>query len=829
MTRSKLLLAFLLMLVVAPLSVRGDEGMWLINRPPLNMLREKYGFTPDAAWLEHVQKSAVRLSDGGSASLVSPDGLVMTNHHVASGQLAKLSTEQRDIMKDGFHAKSRDQELKCPDLEADILWQIEDVTAKVNDAAAGKSPAEAAAARRGRIAEIEKESEQRTRLKAQVVTLYAGGLYHLYLYKRYTDVRLVFAPEIAIANFGGDVDNFEYPRYCLDFTFLRIYDEGKPLKSEHYLRFSNTPLKATDLVFTVGNPASTQRQLTMSHLRFMRDIEYPIRLGSIWRREVQLRNFVEFSKEQARIAMEDLGGFQNSRKALSGKYEGLLDPRIMGAKERAERELRDKVDANPDARAQWSSAWDDITKSREAFKGFYTRYLLMESRRAILMNSDLFRLARTLLRLNEERAKPDADRLSEYRDSNLASIELDLFSPAPIHEVLEIDRVASGLSQLAEILGGDDPVVLAALAGKSPRERAEAVVRGTGLKDIDFRKKLAAAGAEQIAGAGTDPMMSLAIALDAEARTLRKKYENEVEAVERQAYARIAAARFATQEGETYPDATFTLRLSVGTIVGHEENGSQIEPFTTVKGLFERAEKRAGEFGFNLPDSWKAKKDALEPATPCNFISTNDIIGGSSGSPVINRDGEAVGLIFDGNRHSLVWDVAFDQGRGRSVSVDLRVIIEALREVYDATALVEELTSSPARTSAATAPKTDGPSPETTMQTFIDAVKSGNLRAAAELCDPASLGYANINDAAEAVDRATASSADAGQKMAAQLVRDHFGKSYTTARFEKVSQADNRAVVKLWKSEKANPVNIDLSLLRGKWVIIAPSDILNAP
>ena len=670
---------------------RADEGMWLINKPPLDMLREKHGFTPSPDWLLTVQRASVRLSDGGSASLVSPEGLIMTNHHVASGQLAKLSTPERDLMETGFLARTHDQELKCPDIEADILWEIRDVSDQVRRATEGKPPAEAGAARRSAVAEIEKQAEAETKLKAQVVTLYGGGMYHLYLYKRFTDVRLVFAPEAAGAYFGGDVDNFEYPRFNLDATFLRIYDGGKPLRPEKFLRFSATGAADGELVFIAGHPGSTQRQLTIDHLRFLRDVQLPATLNSLWRREVQLQQFGWRDAESRRISTEDLQGVQNSRKALTGRLDGLHDPAIIAEKARAERHLRDAVDSNSEFREKWASAWDDIAAARQTYREFYDRHRLLELRRSTLASSDLFRIARHLLRMAEEKPKPSGERLSEYRDSNLPSIELDIFSPAPIYETIEIDRIASGLSQLAETLGADDPVVVTALAGLSPRARAEKAVRGTALKDINFRKKLAAGSADAIAGFGRDPMMALVMALDDDARAVRKRFEDEVEAVERNAYARIAAARFETQGSTTFPDATFTLRLAIGVVKGYEEEGRTIPPFTTFAGLFERAAQRGPAEPFNLAPSWEKAKPKLDLNTHFNFVSTNDIIGGNSGSPVINRDAEVVGLVFDGNRHSLVWDVAFTEVQGRSVSVDVRAILAAMRHIYDAGFLADEI------------------------------------------------------------------------------------------------------------------------------------------
>lgn len=678
-----------LLVAFAGVTARADEGMWLMNAPPLELLKQRYGFEPTSAWLEHVQKSAVRINDGGSGSFVSANGLIMTNHHVASGQLDKLSTPERNLMTSSFLAKTNAEELRCPDVEIDMLTSIEDVTSSVKDAMRDLAPAEAFAARRSRIAEIEKQAHDRSGLHAEVVTLYGGGLYHLYLYKRFTDVRLVFAPELQAAYFGGDVDNFEFPRFNLDVTFLRAYEDGKPYKPTHYLKFAPSGASEGDLVFVAGHPGRTNRQFSMDHLRFLRDIEYPIRLGSAWRREVQLSTFIERNAENKRMALDDLLGVQNGRKAMTARYMGLLDPKIIAGKASDERALRDAIDAKPEWRAAWGSAWGEIAKSRANYATFYTRHRLLET--GGMGGSSLFRMARSFLRLAEEKTKPSGERLSEYRDTNLDSLKRDLFSPAPIYDTLEVERITSGLQQLAEQLGGDDPIVITALGGLSPRARAETAVRDTALKDEAFRKKLWEGGSAAVAGFGKDPMLALAIALDKEARELRKRYETEVDAVERPAYAKIAAARFEIQGTSTYPDATFTLRLSIGTIKSYEEDGKTIPAFTTMGGLFQRGEERAGQEAFDVPASWTSHKDKLDLSTPFNFVSTNDIIGGNSGSPVISKNGEAVGLIFDSNRHALVGDVVYQEGPGRSVSVDVRAILAALRDIYGAGIVADEL------------------------------------------------------------------------------------------------------------------------------------------
>jgi hypothetical protein len=676
-----------LVFVVSPAihpSAVADEGMWLYTQPPAKYLKERYGFEPTASWLEHVQKSSVRFNTGGSGSLVSSNGLVMTNHHVGSDNLEKFSTPEKNLLKTGFYAKTQDEELKCEDLELNILWKIDDVSERVKGAATKEmSSADANTARRKMMLTIEKECEDKTKLDCQVVTLYKGGKYHLYQYKRYTDVRLVMAPEQEIAFFGGDTDNFEYPRFDLDMCFFRVYEDGKPLKPEHYLKWSQNGAADGELVFVSGHPGRTQRQNTVDHLKYLRDFEMPLGLQRLWRREVQLATFMARNEEFERIASGDFFGVQNGRKARTGMLAGVQDPAVMSKKIADEKKLRAAVEANPDYKAQWGDAWDQISKALTSYRSFALR-------RQIGPSGDLFAIARDLVRLAEELPKPSPERLREYADSNLDSMYLDLYSPKPIYDDLEINRLTSGLSYMAEMLGYDDPYVQKALGGMSPQARAEMLVRGTKLKDVETRKKIAAGGTEAIAGSA-DPLIKLAKELDPDARALRKRYEDEIESAEREAYAKIAAAQFAIQGEDNYPDATFTLRLAFGPVKGYKEGGKDIPPFTTFEGMYSRATERKGQKGFELPKVWWDRKDKLDLKTPYNFVCTADIIGGNSGSPVVNTKGEVVGLIFDGNIQSLALDIAYTETEARAVSVDSRAMIEAMKRIYDAGPLAEEI------------------------------------------------------------------------------------------------------------------------------------------
>jgi len=683
-------LAFLLF---AP--ARADEGMWLFNRPPAKQLKEKHGFEIDHKWLENVQKSCVRLSTGGSGSIVSAKGLVMTNHHVGSDMLEKLSTADNDLLAKGFFAKTLADEVQCPDIEVDVLWSIEDVTDRVMAAAKPDAPmADANTARRKMMATIEQESKTATKLKSEVVTLYQGARYHLYRYRSYTDVRLVMAPEKGIAFFGGDPDNFEYPRYDLDMCFFRIYEDGKPLAPEHHLAWSRNGCSVGDLVFVAGHPGRTERLNTYAHLEFFRDVAYPTLMRNLWRREVQLATFSGRGEENRRIAEGDLFGIQNTRKARTGIYAGLLDARFMDAKKAVERELRDAVDLHPEWKSAWADAWFQVAAAQKNYAEFYERYSTPGIGRGSL--GQLFGIARTLVRLADEKEKPGPDRLREYRESNMASVERQLFSPAPIYPELEIENLASGLQLMAEMLGGNDPIVVRALGGLPPRLRAEQLVHGSKLADVEVRKQIAQGGRRAIQAAASpenpgDPLIRLAVDLDAANRGLRKRYEDTIESVEREGYNKIAAAQFAIYGEDQYPDATFTLRLSYGIVKGYEQDGKTIPPFTNFAGLYERAAERGNVYPFEIPARFQEAKDKLNLNTPFNFVSTCDIIGGNSGSPVIDRAGEVVGLIFDGNIQSLVGDIGYTEEQARAVAVDSRAIIASLRQVYDCAALADEI------------------------------------------------------------------------------------------------------------------------------------------
>jgi hypothetical protein len=535
---------------------------------------------------------------------------------------------------------------------------------------------------------IEKESLDKTGLRSDVVTLYQGGEYHLYKFKKYTDIRLVFAPEKDIASFGGDPDNFEYPRYDLDICFFRVYENGKPVKIEHYLKWSKDGAGDNELVFVSGHPGTTERLNTVEHLEFLRDTVYPQKLNDLRRLEVLLKTFSERSQENAREAKDNLAHVQNSRKARLGMMGGLQDPVLMGKKRADEKSFREAVLKDEKLKQECGSAWADIRSTLAIYKPIYQNYILLEKSSAF--KSKLFDIARTIVRLNEENAKPNADRLREYRESNQDSLKQELFSEAPIYDNMETLELADSLSMFMQLRGSEDELVKQVLAGKSPRERAHELIHGSKLKDVAVRKQLVASGVSGVASSD-DPMIKLARLVDAPARDLRKTYEEKVEEPLRQAYGKIAHARFAIFGTSEYPDATFTLRLAFGQVKGYEEDGKSVPAWTTLGGTFDHAAEHGGVIPFNLPKRWLEKKAELNQNTPFNFVSTADIIGGNSGSPVVNRNGELVGIIFDGNIQSLVLDFAYTDVQARAVSVHSSAIREALRKIYNADALADEL------------------------------------------------------------------------------------------------------------------------------------------
>ena len=675
-----------------------DEGMWLFNAPPLKQLKERYQFEPTPQWLEHLQKASVRFNSGGSGSFVSANGLVITNHHVGADTLQKMGDEKHNYLRDGFYAKTQADEIKSTDLELNVLMSIEDVTARVNGAVKpGMTGEQAATARNAAIAAIEKESKEKTGLRSDVVTLYQGGAYHLYRYKRYDDVRLAFAPEQQMAFFGGDPDNFEYPRYDLDICLFRVYENGQPARIEHFLKFNSSGPSDGELIFVSGHPGKTDRQLTLDELADTRDRYLPYVLRMFNRREVLESAYSARSFENARKAREDLFGTQNNRKRYNGYLAGLLDPQIWSQLKAREQKLRDAIARDPKLKSA-TAAYDRIKRAQaEMAKPRPSVYNYLEQERPSVIGyrqpralvGDLFKYARLLTRATDERSKPNGERLPQFRDSARESLELELFSTEPVYDDYEILRLTDSLTDFASQFSPNDPMVQKVLAGKSPHARAVELVSGTKLKDVAVRRDLYAKDAAALRAAH-DPMLDLARLVDGPARDARKIHDAQEE-IKKQAYGEIARARFAIEGTGGFPDATFTLRLSYGTVRGYEQDGKQIPAFTDFAGLYQRSAEHDNKPPFDLPQRWIDRKASLNLATQFNFVSDADIIGGNSGSPVVNKENEFVGIIFDGNIQSLVLDCIFTDTQSRAVSVDSAAIIEAMRKVYDAGALADEL------------------------------------------------------------------------------------------------------------------------------------------
>lgn len=664
--------------------------MWLFNEPPRALLRRDHQFEITPAWLEHLQKASIRFNNGGSGAFISADGLIVTNHHIGIDCVQERSSATNDLLADGYLAKARSEELKCSTLELNVLMSIEDVTARVSGGVtAAMSAADAEAKRRAAMNTIESESLRRTGLRSDVVTLYQGGAYHLYRYKKYTDVRLVFAPEEDAAFFGGDPDNFEYPRYNFDVCIFRAYENDRPAKVEHWLRWSTAGTKDGELVFVSGNPGGTERLNTASHLRFLRDVRDAFSLDRLRRMETALRAYSLKSAENARRASNELLNVENSRKLFTGELAALQDPALLAGRRTEDDRLRGAVKVKPELEAAYGDAWSMIDAAVAKDRALYIERVLFES--AWGFDSALFKQARFLVRAADEREKPNAERLREYRQSNLPSLEESLLDDLRTFEDLDAVLFGESLSLLAEKLP-DDPLVVQVLAGQSPRARAAELVRETTLNDLDARRALLEGGKRAVE-ASTDPMIRLARLVDARSRELRRRYEQEVEEPLRQAYAKIAHARFRTAGAEIYPDATFTLRLGFGTVRGYaDEHGTRLPWTTTLGGLFARVDEHTNAEPYDLPRRWLDRRKEVAAATPYNFVSTVDTVGGSSGSPIVNRAGDLVGILFDGNLPSLGFSFAYQEKDARTIAVDVRAIVEVLRQVYDADELVKQLT-----------------------------------------------------------------------------------------------------------------------------------------
>jgi hypothetical protein len=678
---------FLAAVAIASAPANADEGMWTFDHFPAAAVAKKYGFAPDQKWLDHVRLSSVRLAGGCSAAFVSPRGLVQTNHHCAVECIEQLSSAGHNLVADGFYARAEADERKCPTIEVNQLVAITPVTDRIKLAIDGKDGAAFAAALKAEKAKIAAEcSHNDDNLRCDVVTLYGGGAYDLYKYRRYQDVRLVFAPEDSIAFFGGDPDNFEFPRYGFDVSFLRVYADGKPLDtSASYLHYAKADARVGDLVFTSGNPGTTDRLQTVAQLEDQRTAALPRDIAWYSEERGLLTQFAAESPEHARIARTVLAEVENVLKAEKGMFSALMDPRIIRDRAAAEQALRAKVDADATLRGEYGAAWDGIRATIERYRAQDDRLFLLAENHGFI--SDLLQRARVLVRHAAEKVKPDGERLAEYTEASFPAQRQLVLSDAPIYPELEKLRLTFSLTKLRELLGPDDDFVRRVLGDKSPAQLAAELIDNTKLADPALCRRLLDADLATLQ-ASDDPMIKFALAIDPDLRAARKALDDGRSAAFTRYGAQIAAARFRVEGTSSYPDATFTPRLSYGTIAGYEAGGREIAPMTYVRGLYARA---PGAAPFRLPPSWMAARTALDPNAPFDLATTNDIVGGNSGSPLINKDGEVVGLIFDGNIQSLGGDYGYDAAVNRAVAVSVGILRDGLAKVYHADRLVQEL------------------------------------------------------------------------------------------------------------------------------------------
>ncbi len=687
----KLLILLAIWGVFGSSAALAEEGMWLFTNPPTGDIAEKYGVTLTPEWLEHVQKSSIRFASSGSASFVSPKGLLMTNHHVGVSTLQKMSTADDDLVEKGYYAETLADERKCPGVELNVLWEVRDVTAEVHAAVRPGLTGDAAEqARRAAIGKIESKANGETGLKCDVVAFFNGGLYHLYCYKKYTDIRLVFAPEQKIGFFGGDPDNFEYPRYCLDVTFFRAYENDAPAETPNYLKFSADGAADDELVFVSGHPGRTNRFKTVSELKFYRDTLNPYGMEKVYRKEVTMKAYAEMSAENLRQAQTDIFRWTNYRKVRLGVLTSLQDASLMGRKEAEEKSLRERITRARLLNPNEISPWLQIEKALKQWETIMFAHDLLELGEGF--NTPLFAYARTLVRTAQESQKPDENRLKGYLPADFAGLRASLETESPIYVEAEIAKLSDSLTLLIEKLGADDPLVRQIMASKSPQNRAFELIKGTQLADAKKRVELFDSSVTTGRIATDDLMVELALAVDRRARELRTAMETRVEEPMRQAYTKIADARFKLDGTTVYPDATFTLRLTYGQIKGVTDPDGRVNPPWTVMGdTFKHGEAHQFIAPYTLPDSWMKARDAIKADTPMNTISTTDTIGGNSGSPMINADGEIVGILFDGNRVAHARSFIYDDEYIRSVSVCSTAILEALKSVYATDRLLEEL------------------------------------------------------------------------------------------------------------------------------------------
>jgi hypothetical protein len=657
--------------------------MWTFDAPPLEYWSSRYGFEPDQAWLDHLRLSAVRLP-GCSASFVSPDGLVMTNHHCVRGCIAAVSPPETDFLETGFVASTRGEELVCPNTYVDQLVSIEDVTSRVRSRATASEPAQQVAQRDEALEEIRSACDAATGLRCQVVAFYNGGMYSLYTYRRYGDLRLVMAPELDAAHFGGDPDNFTYPRYSLDVAFLRAYEDGSPVRPAHHLTWSAAGAFEDDLVFVVGNPGSTGRLLTLAQMEYLRDLTYPAQLRTLGTRLAMLRELAAADPDAARRYQNAILGAENSQKAIGGYLAGLLDPGIMARKASFEADFRARVEADTDLAARYGSVWSDIADAQLELATFEP-----QARYYALNGSSLLATALDLVRTTRQAEVPASDRMPGWAGDRIDRVREALLRDRPLDADLERRQLAAWLAAARHELGDDDALVRTLLAGRDPQAAADALVQGSRIHELTTRRALVDGGVRAI-DTSTDPVVVAVRALEPEANA----YARRVSALNARVSAggeKLGEAIYVAYGKALPPDATFTLRISDGVVKGFPMNGT-IAPFkTSFYGLFARSADFDDRPPFSLVERWRRAEASLDMKTPINFVATPDIIGGNSGSPVVNRRGEVVGVVFDGNIEMLPNRFIFTDEVSRSVSVHSVGIIEALRKIYDAGHIADEL------------------------------------------------------------------------------------------------------------------------------------------
>ncbi len=680
----KRLIAALLLL---PLLTLADEGMWTFDNFPAAAVEKKYGVRIGDEWLRKSQLATIRLENGCTGSFASEDGLVLTNNHCTWGCIRNLSTAERNLSDEGFMARTPGEELQCPGQQISVLVDYEEVTDKIAMATRDMDEAAANDARKAELTRLESECEAASdgSRRCEAVKLYNGGQYFIYEYKRYDDVRLVFAPELDIAAFGGDPDNFNFPRWCLDMSFLRAYEDGKPAQTPNYLRWRTGGPKADEPVFITGHPGSTDRLLTVNQLKFQRDVMLPLWLLRYSELRGRMMAWQNTSDEAARTVQQRILGYENGIKVRRNQLKALQNDRMMEKKAREEQALRDAVAADPSLEARYGDAWELIDRSVETHRNFYEEHLFIED--AAGLGGELYGYAKTIVRGTAELEKPNSERIRTYTDTAVPKLEQRLFAARPINKEFEVLQLTFSLEKMREWLGPDSKWVHMILGKEAPDALAAMLVEGTNLDDPAFRRKLWEGGVDAV-NASDDALIRLAASVDPGARTLRKRYEDEVEAPRIRGEEMIADARFEIYGTDTYPDATFTLRATYGAVEGWQERGEAVEPFTRTSRLFERT---TGQRPFMLPDSWQAAREELDSDTPFNFVATTDITGGNSGSPMIAADGALIGLAFDGNIHSIAGDYWFDPSLNRTVGVNTAIMLEALKTVYGADHLVKEL------------------------------------------------------------------------------------------------------------------------------------------